>query len=674
MSKYLLMGVVALYLSIFHIFPLNMAMAEKIKYLSPMEEMVVTATRTMEKKSFLPQVMDVISKKEIKRTVGNDLTEVLKKNSSLDVYEYPGGYSGTISIRGVRSDYWGTNKHCAILIDGRPMGSTTLAPIDKNIIERVEILKGPASSLYGSDAMGGVVNIITKQSKGKIKTSLGMEGGSFNTWSADMVSGGNITDQLNFNISGSTRQQNDDIRMGNEHDRDHTSFKNYKGNAGFGLDINSQWRLAIKGNWFAGRDIKHPGDIDLGIAKQKTRDFDQYGGDLKLSGIIAQNNEIDLTIYTSSEENKYFYEFTGTTPYKGSWNHYNWVGAQLQGTHRWNIHSLTLGFDYQKIDEKGKSWKSNGTRKGPWRPDNERKTMSIFTQSMLKFVDDHLILTAGGRYNFIELKTLYTPYKTGFTPKSETFNAFNPSTGLKFIISPQWQVHSTIGTAFVAPKPEQVAGIWVNSWGSTIAGNSNLDPETSITWDAGISYIRDDLGLSCDLTYFKTDIDDKVEKIKVRNKYYTYENADTAQIRGLEGDFSFAPGQLLNLNSSIKFFANFTILLKAEEKLSTGQRDIRNIADRKANIGMEYDDGHFFNGCIMARYTGKKKDTDWAVKGSPEVENPCFTVVDISLGLHITENQHIKFQIDNVFDKYYYENKGYPLPGRSFFLKYTIDF
>ncbi len=639
-----------------------------------MEGIVVTATRTPEKQKDLPQVVDVISTKDISMSVGDDVTDVIKGNSSVDVIQYPGGYSGTVSIRGVRSDYWGTIKHCLILIDGRPIGATTLASVNRDTIKRIEVLKGPASSLYGSDAMGGVVNFITKETKGKIKTSLTAGGGSFTTWNTDLSSGGNVTDRIDFDINVAAYQQKGDIHMGDGHRREHTAFKKYNSSVRLGVELFDNWRLDMKGNWYAGRDIENPNDIDWGDTKQKKRDIDQYGGSLNLSGNILKNNDVKFTFYHSREENKYRYEYAGINPYKGSSNRFNWLGVQFQDTQRWGVHSLTFGVDYQKVTERGKSWNANGTRKGPWRPDNDRETLSAFGEAMLKFFDNRVIVTMGGRYSTIELKTKRTPYKTGFTPGSETFDTFNPSGGLKLFLSPQWQIHSTIGTAFVTPKPEQVGGTWVSSWGTTTKGNPDLDPETSVSWDFGINYSKKEWGFSGDLTYFMTNINDKIEKVKVSNSLYTYENALKARIRGLEGKFSFDIGTLANLNASVRLFANFTRFFRKEETLSTGKQDIRNIADTKINYGLEYDNGRFFNGRLTARYVGHRKDTDWAVWGSPEVKNPSFTVVDIAVNFYLGKCQTLNFQLANLFDEYYYETKGYPLPGRSFFGKYTIRF
>lgn len=129
-----------------------------------MEQVVVTATRSEDKITTIPAKVEVIDSWELERTSGETLTEQLKKNSSIGVIEYPGALAG-IGIRGFRPEFSGITKHSLVLINGRPAGATNLATILTGNIERIEVLKGPASSLYGGEAMGGVVNIITKKNR-----------------------------------------------------------------------------------------------------------------------------------------------------------------------------------------------------------------------------------------------------------------------------------------------------------------------------------------------------------------------------------------------------------------------------------------------------------------------------------------------------------------------------
>jgi len=186
-------------------------------------------------------------------------------------------------------------------------------------------------------------------------------------------------------------------------------------------------------------------------------------------------------------------------------------------------------------------------------------------------------------------------------------------------------------------------------------GNKDLDPEKSITWDAGISFDKKAWGLFADLTYFMTDVDNKIEKIKVTDTESTY---------GVPADW----------NSSLRLFTNFTKIFNAEEKTSTGKQDIHNVADFKISYGLEYDDGHFFDGRITARYVGHMRDTDWVTAGYPEIEYPTFTVVDLTANFHVAGRHTLSLEIGNIFDEYYYEKRGYPLPGRSFIATYSIEF
>ncbi len=638
-----------------------------------LEDIVVTATRSPKEKKELPQVVNVITTKDIKETVATDLTDVLKETASVDVIQYPGALSG-ISIRGFRPEFLGTTKHTLLLIDGRPAGATNLATIPLDNIQRIEVLKGPASALYGSEAMGGVVNVITKESRGKIKSHLTLGYGSFSTWQVKAASGGNLTRKLDFDLDVSTDNQNGDLRMGNGDKRDHTAFKKRYGSARFGYAFNQDWRMDVHGDWFAGRDIEVPGDIFYGTTQQSRKDINRYGGDAKISGFAGENNEISLTFYRSREDSEYHKEYTGIVPYKNYESTTDWIGAQLQDTYYFSVHSLTFGIDYERIKVTSQSYNSDSTRRAPYMPDNEHKTAGIFSQAMLKFFNNRLIATMGARYDAITLETKATPYKTDFTPGSADFSTFNPSGGLKFFLTPQWQLHATIGTAFVTPKPEEVAGHWVNWWGGTTEGNPNLDPEKSLTWDSGISFDKKEWGLSSDLTYFHTKVDDKIEKVAVTSTLSTYENTQEAKIRGLEGQFSLNVGRLADWHSSLRLFANFTKFFKDEETLSTGSRDIHNVADFKINYGLGYDDGHFFNGRITARYVGHMKDTDWNAAGYPEIEYPTHTVVDLVTNFKLTSHQTLSLKVGNLFDKYYYEKKGFPLAGRSFFGTYTFEF
>ncbi|MHB1378746.1 MAG: TonB-dependent receptor [Desulfurivibrionaceae bacterium] len=103
-------------------------------------------------------------------------------------------------------------KHSLVLINGRPAGTTTLATILVGNIERIEILKGPASSLYGGEAMGGVVNIITKKNTDGLTGIVETGGGSFQTNGQKAAMGGAVGKGLDFDLSARRFEQADDFK------------------------------------------------------------------------------------------------------------------------------------------------------------------------------------------------------------------------------------------------------------------------------------------------------------------------------------------------------------------------------------------------------------------------------------------------------------------------------
>ncbi len=165
------------------------------------ESVVVTARRVETRIAETPQKIEVIDATDIERSVAADLTDVLKKNAGVDVIQYNGALSG-IGIRGFRPQVSGINKRSLLLIDGRPSGVTNLATLLLDNVERIEVLKGAASAVYGSSAMGGVVNVITRQSRGKIGGDARVGGGSFGASEFAGRVGGSVSSRVDIDVTG----------------------------------------------------------------------------------------------------------------------------------------------------------------------------------------------------------------------------------------------------------------------------------------------------------------------------------------------------------------------------------------------------------------------------------------------------------------------------------------
>src|SRR5882724_9862384 len=240
--------------------------AQTIASVITQEEFVVTASRTLQSLTEIPSRIEVVTPADLRETPGLFLTDTLKKNSSVDLIQYPGGLSG-VGIRGFRPEFSGTNQHVLILIDGHDSGATTLGNLPNAAIQRIEVLKGPASSLYGASAMGGVVNIVTSHSSGPVTGTFAVGYGSFETIVGDASIGGS-SGAFDFDLALNTTTQFDDFRMGDGQTRPNTSFANHSGSLRVGRKLSDAWRVEIRASGFFGLDVESPGAYTDGISGQ----------------------------------------------------------------------------------------------------------------------------------------------------------------------------------------------------------------------------------------------------------------------------------------------------------------------------------------------------------------------------------------------------------------------
>ncbi|MBU1341258.1 MAG: TonB-dependent receptor [Proteobacteria bacterium] len=654
------------------------AASEKKLSKTKLSEIVVTATRSAESIKTIPARVEVIGPREIELTTGETLTEQLKKNASIGVIEYGTDLAG-IGIRGFRPEFSGITKHSLVLIDGRPAGATNLSSILSDNIERIEILKGPASSLYGGEAMGGVVNIITKKSTGKL-TGLAEAGfGSFNTNFQKVAVGGGITDRIDFDISVRQHDRQNDFQMGNGESRSSTSFKTRNGDVCLGMDLGETWRIDIGADGYQGINIELPGDIYNGDIQSGKKDVDRWAMDTTMGGMINDKNNVSLTVYKTKELNENFQDYTGSGPYTAVPTYHafdsetNWMGFQLKDVITFNEYRIIIGVDYQYIDKKSRRYNASGSRLAPYYPDESRENMAGYVETVWSLFDKHLTATLGCRYDTFDVSTEPTPYLNTFTPGTESFDTFSPRAGLNYLFDRGVRLHTTLGKAFVPPTAAQLAAN-ITNFGTTTTGNPDLDPESSVTWDMGIGYETPGRGFNMDVTYFHTDVNDKIITENTSATTRTYRNSLGAEIHGLEYMVSFDIGVPLKWNRSLSFFVNGTRIFDAEEEQTDHtMEEITNVADHTVNYGVNYDDG-MIEAKLNARSQGAMKDNDWHTTGYPEIECPGFTVVDLSMGINFMDHHKIMVKIDNLLDHDYYEKKGYPKPGQSFLVSYRYAF
>jgi vitamin B12 transporter len=643
------------------------------------ESMVVTGRRTETRLAETPQKIELIDRRDIERSVAADITDVLKKNSGVEVVQYSGVLSG-IGIRGFRPETSGLNKRSLLLVDGRPSGVTNLSTLMLDNVERIEVLKGPASAIYGASAMGGVVNVITRRSRGPVTAGGRVAVGRYNTSDLAGHAGGSLGARADFDVAGTAFNQRDDFRMGNGMVRPATSYRTYDGSARAGIDLAGAWRLDGSVGVYRGRDINTPGDVFAGLTSQGRKNLERAAGDLRISGPVA-GHLLSGTFYTADEQNHTFNVTTTNPldlpylPYLTFENELGWSGAQLRDAWSWSSSSsLLIGLDVERATSESWSYARTGDPLAPFSANSRKNTVGVYAEHTVRLFDARTVVSAGGRVDRIAVETVATPYKTNFTPSTTTFAVFNPSVGVKQQIVEGVRLHATAGRAFVPADAGALTGYTTNIVGGRIQinqGNPDLRPERSVSGDVGIELLA--ASSLVDVTYFRTSVKDRVvSNVLLSNPpppdpiVLTAANSLGARISGLDVDIAH------RLNPAVSVFANATHYFARREQLpTTGERNILNVATDTVRAGVDLDVSPV-SARLAARYVHGRQDQDFNLAGSPVVDYPDFVVADLSAMYRVHPYHAVLLSVNNLFDRYYYEKKGYPLQGLGVTVKYQL--
>lgn len=695
-----------------------------------LDEVVVTSLRSETKRRNVPQSMTVITKSAMALTPSGEVTDLLKKNAAVNIIQYA-GLSAGVGIRGFRPQFSGLNQRSLLLVDGRPAGTVNIATINPADIERIEVLKGSASALYGSSAMGGVINIITKKSTGDVHGNVFAEYGSYQTSKFGADLGGNITKKLDFNLSFLTYDRDKNMKLGKGNlfrdlfnadkavknvttangvvaeeaaddradglRREYTRLNYNTGSLRLGYQIDNTWRLDIRGERFVAKNVEAPSDILYDNGRPSTKDIERHNEEATLSGNFL-NHKISIRGYTSNEKNVNYTIASGGVkiiPYTSYKSSTSWKGIQAKDAFSFGDHSLIFGLDYSDAATSSQSFRSTGAETAPFSPNYSLSSAAAYVQGQFNFLDNRLIINPGARMDFITYDVKQTPLLTTYAGGKETNPFFSPSLAAQYALTKSFTIHSTIGRAFVNPDAYNVAGyseIISGGKAAVTQGNPNLKNENSVSWDAGLRFAKTALGLNIDVTYFNTYVKDRIttQQLPVAagqttpdgveiGSLLTYVNANKANINGFEAEFSWDFGTLAAKDYSLKLFANATKTSKAREVTinadgSKTNRDIYNVADFTSTYGLEFNNLKGLDLRLSGRYVGKRKDTDFNDNRSPEIVYPEFMTIDFGAGYTYNKKHTISFLMNNITDENYYEKRGYNLAGRNFSLKYNLSF
>jgi vitamin B12 transporter len=623
-----------------------------------LEEVVVTATKIAERTGDIPASVQVITSEDIKTSTARDAGDLIAEAGLGHVHKYPGALTSRIELRGLATDlFTETKSRVLLLINGNRTGTVNLAKIPVEDIERIEIVKGPASVLYGSSAMGGVINIITKQGKDGFHGSVGAEGGSWDYWKTMSELSG-TKGAFDYYLMGS-------ISSSGDYEAKHYGTIQNSGSEDESVSTRIGYRLFDKHRVSLG--LQHWKGWDIGSPGARYKpDPDNYSNKARDSFDVGYTSDtLSAKYYLTYNKDD---SFGGMTSGPGNSDHFTSItrsqGASIQNVFPIGEHRVILGGQWDRIGVD--SSRNSGA---PYYPNSLYDNFGLYTEGRISLFDKKLLVNAGLRYDTFSNSILATPGITGLNPQTKDFDHLTARGGLVYKPFEGLSLKGSVGTAFRAPAPGELASDYV-SFGARTVGNPNLNPEKSTTYDTGFEYAR--ALFKGGFTFFHTEFSDKIVSFyDSANSVQTYKNVGGATLQGVEVNASYDAGLAAGLDLSIEPFANVTYKTRYDsddpaEVKKTGAT-LLYIPEWTGAFGVRAGQEKW-DARLSVDYTGDELVQDWAPpsNGKNVVNKGGFTVVNLKGSYKPVKNLELSASIGNLFDREYAYARGYPMPGRTF--------
>ena len=609
---------------------------------APKHDVVVTATRLETPEKKVGSSVTVITAEELLRTGRTFVFDALEAVLGLTPLRNGGpGATGSLFIRGAASE------HTLVLLDGvelndpiNPSRSFDLAHISLSQVDRIEVLRGPQGLLYGSDALGGVVNIITRTGRGRPRFSLASSADTLGTLSADVALSGSgartdyslaLFHERTAGISAASSAY-----AGND---EKDGYRNVSLDARFGFSPRPATRLALTVRGTAARteldNFGGPGGDDPNSRQEYgSIHVRAHGRDLSLGG----RWERILSLSWTGARREYDNPFDALHPQDREEGLYESDFLKLDWQNNFILHpshTLTAGLELE--EEKGRSryvyesaW---GTGESPF-PSVRSGSAGLYLLDHWE-VRDRFFISAGARAE----------------------HHSRSGSALTFRVAPSFVVPATgtrlkasLGTGFKSPSLYQLCAP-ATSWGPV--GNPDLRPERVTGFDAGIEQRFAAGRCVLGLTLFTNGYRDLVDFDFAAG----YMNVGRARTKGLEASAEARPAD------GIRLSASYTRLSARDE--DSGTELLRRPRDTFA-AGLEAQLFRRVDMAVAGRWVGRRADLDFSVVPYETTALGGYFLLDASLAAPLGSGLEFFVRAANIFDERYEAVWGYGVPGRTF--------
>lgn len=582
-------------------------------FATELDPIIITATRTAQTADETLSSVTVITKKEIERQQAQSVQDLLRGVPGVSVTNDGGpGKATSVFLRGTESD------HVLVLIDGVKVGSATLGTtafqdIPVWQIERIEIVRGPRSSLYGSEAIGGVIQIFTRKGGGALKPYFSLGGGSYRTYNASAgLSGGGEHGWFNLSASGINTEGFNACDgkpspdgagcFTTEPDKD--GYRNLSGSLRAGYRFDSGVEMDVHALRAKGKN-----EFDGSYVNESESVQQVNGGTLRFSPVNTW--QATLAVGRSRDESDNFKDGAFASHFDTQRDTLSLQNDVTLATK----HLLTVGADYQ--DDRIDSTTAYAV--------TSRNNTGLFSQYQGRFgaSDVQLSLRRDDDQQFGE-------HDTGGTTWG-------------YALSERLRVTASYGTALKAPT--------FNELYYPGFGNPDLHPETSRSVELGLR--GESAWGRWSLNTYETRIDDL---IAFDSSTFAAANIDQARIRGLEAVLGTRLG---------RWILNTNLTLLDPQNRSGGAND-GNVLPRRAKQSLRLDaDGYFgryrLGATLLA--AGKRYDD---LANTHKLGG--YATLDIRTEYALAKAWRVQGRIENLFNKHYETAAFFNQPGRSLYL------
>ncbi|MFA6121385.1 MAG: TonB-dependent receptor [Sideroxydans sp.] len=579
-----------------------------------LDEVVVTATRAEQALTQTLSNTTVITQKEIQASQALDLPALLKGVAGVEVYQKGGiGKQSSLFMRGTSSS------QTLVLLDGvrinsATTGATAIDQLMLDQIERIEVVRGNASSLYGSEAIGGVIQIFTKRSKGAPFFTASAGAGSYDSQRASAGFGGEVANTA-FNVQLSQAKTNGVSAISASIvpavNPDHDGYRN--------SSVSANVRYAFSAaHGLSASIFDSNGMNQFDNASAATTNVSENKSHLQKVAVVSDNRLGDnwqskLQLSRGVDSYQDILNGIASGELKTTNNLLSWQNTLYLSEN--NVLILGLEKLQQQVASQTQYTRTNRT-------------------------DDSLFAGYTGNYGVQQVQLNLRRDKYSDFGTANTWLL-----GYGFDVTSVWRVTASTSIAFKTPTFNDMhAPI---SWGA----NPDLKPEQSRNSELGLHYENNEQRLN--VVYF----DNRIRDLIVADSNWVMQNLNEARIDGVELTYDGQFG-----DTGVKLAAT----QQAPRDVQTGQALLRR-AKSFASIGVNQQFGELKVGGEL-QYSGMREDSHITAYPTQRLELAAYDVVNLTSSYSLSKQLKLNARVDNLFDKGYMLAHGYNTLGRTLFV------